>query len=55
MKRPTDKQGLDWLIGKFTSGNFMWEKFSDEYYSELYKAPRQAIDAAMKAEKRGEG
>ena len=53
MKRYTDKQRLDWLVGTNPkSRHFKWDRFQDVYWSSSAKTtPRQAIDAAMRREK----
>jgi hypothetical protein len=49
----TDKQRLDWLFGDRTN-YWNWSNFQNVYYEKDSKrTPRQAIDAAIKASRRG--
>lgn len=58
MKKPTDKERLDWLSRKphelLTYGAEGWLCFWDaDIQGVIRKSPRAAIDAAIRAEKGG--
>ena len=48
MKRYTDKQRLDFLLGRYNGKFFKWEAFIHHYYDFVGREPRQAIDAAIR-------